>query len=124
MKNETKLKKVKEFLDGNNIKYSVSKNAGKKGHSDLVLPAFRIYIKLQGEDDALFYENHHVGVHPIFIRNEETPKFVLEKVQNTIIKVMQKKQEAFEKRKAKKVGNFPPFSSKESKVVLCSRYSL
>lgn len=104
MKNETKLKKVKEFLDGNNIKYSVSKNAGKKGHSDLVLPAFRIYIKLQGEDDALFYENHHVGVHPIFIRNEETPKFVLEKVQNTIIKVMQKKQEAFEKRKAKKVG--------------------
>lgn len=104
MKNETKLKKVKKFLDDNNIKYSVSKNAGKEGHSDLVLPAFRIYIKLQGEDDVLFYETHHVGVHPIFIRNEETPKFVLEKVQNTIIKVMQKKQEAFEKRKAKKVG--------------------
>ena len=47
MKNETKLKKVKEFLDKNNIKYSVSKNAGKDGHSDLVLPDFRIYIKLQ-----------------------------------------------------------------------------
>ena len=103
MKNETKLNRVKEFLDGNNIKYSVSKNAGKKGHSDLFLPAFRIYIKLQGEDDALFYETHHVGVHPIFIRDDETPKFVLEKVQNTIIKVMQKKQEAFEKRRAKKV---------------------
>lgn len=101
MKNETKLKKVKKFLDDNNIKYSVSKNAGKEGHSDLVLPAFRIYIKLQGEDDSLFYETHHVGVHPIFIRNDETPKFVLEKVQNTIIKVMQKKQEAFEKRKKK-----------------------
>ena len=72
MKNETKLNRVKEFLDGNNIKYS-----------------------------ALFYETHHVGVHPIFIRNDETPKFVLEKVQNTIIKVMQKKQEAFEKRKKK-----------------------
>ena len=28
MKNETKLKKVKKFLDDNNIKYSVSKNAG------------------------------------------------------------------------------------------------
>ena len=101
MKNETKLKKVKEFLDKNNIKYSVSKNAGKDGHSDLVLPDFRIYIKLQGEDDALFYETHHVGVHPIFIRDDETPKFVLEKVQNTIIKVMQKKQKAFEKRKKK-----------------------
>lgn len=101
MKNETKLKKVKEFLDKNNIKYSMSKNAGKAGHSDLVLPAFRIYIKLQGEDDALFYKNHHLAVHPIFIRDEETPKFVIEKVQNTIIKIMQKKQEAFEKRKKK-----------------------
>ena len=101
MTNETKLNRVKKFLDDNNIKYSVSKNAGKEGHSDLVLPAFRIYIKLQGEDDALFYETHHVGVHPIFIRDDETPKFVLEKVQNTIIKVMKKKQEAFEKRKKK-----------------------
>lgn len=101
MKNETKLNRVKEFLDGNNIKYFTPKNSGKEGHSDLVLPSFRIYIKLQGEDDALFYENHHVGVHPIFIRDDETPKFVLEKVQNTIIKVMQKKQEAFEKRKKK-----------------------
>lgn len=101
MKNETKLKKVKEFLDKNNIKYSVSKNAGKDGHSDLILPAFRIYIKLQGEDDALFYKKHHIGVHPVFIRDEETPKFVIEKLQNSIIKVMQKKQEAFEKRKNK-----------------------
>ena len=90
MKNETKLNKVKEFLDGNNIKYVTPKNAGKKGHSDLFLPSFRIYIKLQSEDDELFYKTHHIGVHPIFIRDGETPKFVLEKVQNTIIKIMQK----------------------------------
>ena len=101
MKNETKLKKVKEFLDVNNIKYVTPKNAGKKGHSDLFLPLFRIYIKLQREDDALFYKKHHIGVYPVFIRNDETPKFVIEKLQNTIIKVMQKKQEAFEKRKNK-----------------------
>lgn len=67
----------------------------------LFLPLFRIYIKLQGEDDELFYKTHHIGVHPIFIRDGETPKFVLEKVQNTIIKIMQKKQAAFEKRKKK-----------------------
>lgn len=82
-------------------RYSVSKNAGKDGHRDLVLPAFRMYIKLQGENDALFYKKHHFGVHSVFIRDEETPKFVTEKLQNTIIKVMQKKQEAFEKRKKK-----------------------
>lgn len=101
MKNETKLNRVKEFLDGNNIKYVTPKNAGKKGHSDLFLPLFRIYIKLQGEDDELFYKTHHIGVHPIFIRDGETPKFVLEKVQNTIIKIMQNKQAVFEKRKKK-----------------------
>lgn len=99
MKNETKLKKVREFLDENNIKYKTSKNAGKAGHSDLVLPSFRIFIKLQGEDDALFYENHHIGVYPIFVRDADAPKFVLEKVQNTIIKVMQLKQKHFEKSK-------------------------
>ena len=101
MNNETKLNRVKEFLDKNNIKYSISKNAGKDGHSDLVLPDFRIYIKLQREDDALFYKKHHMGVHPGIIRDEETQKCVIEKLQNTISKVMQKKQEAFEKRKKK-----------------------
>jgi len=102
MKNETKLKKVKEFLDENNIKYKTSKNTGKAGHSDLVLPSFRIFIKLQGEDDALFYENHHIGVYPIFVRDGETPKFVLEKVQNTIIKSMQAQQAAFASKEQKK----------------------
>lgn len=92
MKNETKLEKVKKFLDENNIEYVIPKNAGEKGHSDLFLPSFRIFIKLHGDDDELFYKKHHVGVWPIFIRDDETPKFVLEKVQNTIIKSMQIKQ--------------------------------
>jgi len=102
MKNETKLKKVLKFLEENGIKYTESKNKGKAGHSDLVLPSFRIYIKLQGEDDALFYESHHIGVHPIFIRNDETPKFVLEKVQKTIVKCMQAQQAAYMRKKQEK----------------------
>ena len=99
MKNETKLKKVVKFLDENGIKHVKSKNKGKAGHSDLVLPSFRIYIKLQGEDDALFHKKHHISVHPVFIRDSETPKFVIEKIQNTIIRVMQDKQKYFEKSK-------------------------
>lgn len=101
MKNETKLEKVKKFLDENNIEYVIPKNAGEKGHSDLFLPSFRIFIKLHGEDDELFYKTHHVGVYPIFIRDDETPKFVLEKVQNTIIKSMQIKQARFIKKNNK-----------------------
>lgn len=103
-KKEIGLSRLKEFLDEKNIECVIPKNAGKKGHSDLFLPSFRIYIKLQGEDDELFYKTHHIGVHPIFIRDGETPEFVLEKVQNTIIRIMQKKQAAFEKCKTKSLN--------------------
>ena len=44
MKNETKLEKVKKFLDENNIKYSEPKHKGRKGHSDLVLSELCIFI--------------------------------------------------------------------------------
>ena len=101
MKKERKKERVKEFLDENNIRYVTPKNAGKKGHSDLFLPSFKICIKLQGDDDGLFYKTHHIGVHPNFIRDGETPKFVLEKVQNPINRIMLKKQAAFEKCKKK-----------------------
>ncbi len=95
MKNETKLQKVKAFLDENGIAYTESYNKGKAGHSDLVLPDFMIFIKLQGEDDALFYETHHRGTFPVFVRTAESPKFVLEKIQNTIIHVMQIRQRKY-----------------------------
>lgn len=88
MKNETKLLKLKSFLDDNNINYIVPKKAGRMGHSDLVLPVYRICIKMQGDDDEVFYQRHKVGRYPVFIRKEETPKFIIEKVQNTIIKAM------------------------------------
>lgn len=97
MKNETKLKKVKAFLDENGIAYAVSCNRGKAGHSDLALPDYGIYIKLQGEDDELFYKYHHKGLWPVFIRDTDTPKFVLEKLQNTIIHIMQIRQRKYMK---------------------------
>lgn len=99
MKNETKLEKVKKFLDENNIESFVPKRSGKRGHSNLVLPKFKIYIKIQGDDDQLFYERHFMGKHPIFVRDEDKPKFVLEKVQNTIIRIMRLQQKKFEKSK-------------------------
>lgn len=102
MKNETKLKKLKLFLDENGIKYTEPFYRGMHGHSDLFLPQFLIFIKLQGEDDDDFYRTHHLGVHPVFIRNEDTPKFVIQKVQNTIIRIMQMQQEKWLKDAGKK----------------------
>lgn len=98
MKNETKFKKLTTFLNENGIEYTESYNKGKYGHGDLVLPAYMIFIKLQGDDDDAFYASHHVGVYPVFIRNVDTPRFVLRKVQNTIIRVMQIRQEKYLKR--------------------------
>ena len=93
MKNERKLKSVKNFLDENNIKYVVPKKSGRVGHSTLILPAYKISIKLSDSDDQKYYEKRHRLFHIVFIRDEETAKFVLEKVQNTIIKTMKKMQE-------------------------------
>lgn len=92
MKNETKLKKVVAFLEENNIKYRKHKNVW-FGHSDIFLPETRVAIKIDGEDRERFYETHKKTSYPVFIREEDTPKFVLEKVKNTIIKSMTKKQQ-------------------------------
>lgn len=99
MKNETKLKKLVKWLDENNISYFVphSYSKGKKGSSNLIiLPVgeYKINVKIEGEDDILFYKRHK-SYNPVFIRDSETPKFVLEKVQNVIIELM-KKQNALE----------------------------
>lgn len=92
MKNETKLKKVVKFLEDNGIEYKIPQNHGKTWHSDLVIPKFMIFIKIQGDYDQKFWEQHHRGRYPVFIRDTDAPKFVIEKVQNTIIKVMTKEQ--------------------------------
>lgn len=99
MKNETKLKKLEAWLDENNFSHHVphSLERGVKGSPNLIITPFshhRINVKLEGEDDSLFYDRHR-GKHPVFIRDSEAPKFVLEKVQNVIIELM-KKENAFE----------------------------
>lgn len=91
MKNTEKLIAVMTFLQENNIKYVL--NSKGEGHCNLWVPVHRIAIKMTGEDDALFYDTHRRTCFPVFIRTEETVEFVIEKVQNTIVKSMKKVQE-------------------------------
>lgn len=100
MKNKTKLKKVIAFLEENNVKYRQHKNVW-FGHSDVFLPDTRVAIKIDGEDRKRFYETHKGKCYPVFIRDEDTPKFVLEKVRNTIVKSMMKEQELLMRKKQK-----------------------
>ena len=98
MKNVTKLKKLEDWLDENNFSHHVPRSLerGVKGSPNLIITPFghhRINVKLEGEDDSLFYDLHKCK-NPVFIRDSEAPKFVLEKVQNVIIDLM-KKENAF-----------------------------
>ena len=107
MKNETKLERVKRFLDENGTRYESRANGA--GHSDLWLPDLRIAIKMEGDDDALFFETHSRTCFPMFIREGDTMGLVMEKMQNTIIKAMvhmqgqlTQRQEALERREERK----------------------
>ena len=106
MKKETKLEKVKIFLDENGIDYFIPKGYGKVGHSDLVIPRYKIHIKISTNpsEDDVFYQKHKGRVYPIFIREEDKKAFVLEKVQNTIIKAMTKIQNSIIRSDRKESG--------------------
>ena len=99
MKNETKLRKVIEFLKENDINYIERKK--RDGHSDVFLPDTRVAIKVDGNDRQRFYKTHRAMCFPVFIRDEDTPKFVLEKVQNTIILSMTRAQQWVMRKKQK-----------------------
>lgn len=83
----------------NNIKYIERKK--RYGHSDVFLPDTRVAIKVDGEDRYHFYKTHKGRSYPVFIRDEDLPKFVLEKVLNTIVKSMMKEQELLMRKKQK-----------------------
>lgn len=88
---QSKLVAVMRFLRENNIKYVL--NSKGEGHCDLWVPVHRIAVKMTGKDDPLFYDTHRRTCFPVFIRTEETSEFVIEKIQNTIVKSMKKAQE-------------------------------
>lgn len=90
MGNSEKLLAVIQFLRENNIKYVLNDKG--EGHSNLWVPSYRIAVKITGKDDILFYDTHRRTCFPVFIRTEESIDFVIEKVQNTIIKSMKKAQ--------------------------------
>lgn len=97
MKNSTKLEKVKKFLDENGIRYAGGINA--VGKRDLWLPDTKVAIKIDGEDGDLFFTKYRKCAYPVFIRDNETPMFVIEKLQNTIIKSMMREQKRIMRKK-------------------------
>lgn len=95
MKNINKLERLKAWLTENNLAYTIPGAGHQRGHCDLFVSAYRIAVKVLYEDeddDQDFYEKHKRADFPLFIRTADTPKFIIEKVQNTIIKSMLRSQ--------------------------------
>ena len=101
MKNSTKLEKVKKYLDENDISYKCRRKH-RNGHCDLYVIAAKVSVKIEGDDDEIFYRRHKCGYHPVFILKSDTPKFVIEKVSNTIYDSLMKQQNYFIKQQRKK----------------------
>ena len=67
--------------------------------ADLFIGQYMIAVKIEGKDDTLFFNKHKRGKHPFFIRTSETPKFIIEKMQNLITRMMLIQQKHFMEQK-------------------------
>lgn len=105
LKNETKLKKLMTWLNENGIEYKAIEEWRGRSYrymrSDLFIPAYTVSVKIDDYQTQRWYQKHKAR-NPVVIRDADTPKFVIEKVQNTIIRVMQKQQKEYLKEIRKK----------------------
>lgn len=95
VKNTTKLKKSMVWLDENSIEYKANEKERGKHYrhkkSDLFIPKYVISVKIDDSRTQKWYKKH-LSRNPVIIRDADTPKFVIEKIQNTIVRVMQEQQ--------------------------------
>lgn len=101
MTNKEKLEAVKRFLVENRIEFYPHYRGRIKVSPDLYIPKHKIMVKISEgkEKDYNFFKEVKYKYHPLFIRDDETKDFVLEKIQNLIIDIMKKKQQLYSKSK-------------------------
>ena len=83
---EQKMERVKAFLKQNDIPFKENVWDKMSRKLDIYIPSFRIVI--HPGDDQKFYKRVRFDYHPVFVREEDTLSFVLEKVKNTITRLM------------------------------------
>ena len=94
--NEKKLEAVKDWLRENNIKFEENHETNNGLTFDVWVPSLMIAVHL-GDDDGKFYRKTYRWCKPFFIRDNETLKFVIEKIQNCCYDQIVKMQRKFEK---------------------------
>ncbi len=94
MTQEEKLGALKAWLVENNIEHWVNVKVAKADNVVIPLYIRRYVIAVHVGDDQKWYLNVRRFAHPVFIREEDSIEFVIEKVQNVIITRMTAEQKA------------------------------
>ena len=108
--NEEKLKALRHFLNENKIPF-INDYHSKTFNVDMVIKVKRLRIAVfisnddkEFEDRMVFAKSNYSGAplrnvyNPFFIRKSDTKKFVLEKMQNCIVKRMMILQKRWQKK--------------------------
>ena len=98
---KAKMDVLVNFLTENKIPFFTTYKGNVKVTPDLYIAKHKIMVKISEgkEKDDNFYHADKYKYHPLFIRDDETKDFVLEKMQNLIIDIMKKKQQLYSKSK-------------------------
>ena len=92
-----KFEHLKSFLRENGIDFVEKHVSGTGVVIDLRVKKYNIAVHLSDEHDQEFYMKLRKLYHPFFIREEESPEFIIEKMQNCILDIMNGRQRKFEK---------------------------
>lgn len=87
MTNKEKLAKVVKFLNKEGIDFKLRPEEVKI-KSNLYIPKWKIGLKIEDESSERYFQSHKRYISVIFIRENETAKFILEKLQNVIVQRM------------------------------------
>ncbi len=103
MTKQEKLEALKAFLKENGFifKENFKSRRAKGVVNDLYVRRLHIAVHLSDEHDQEFYHATKRKCSPFFIREEESMEFIIEKMQNTIIKLMKRFQKSHQRRIAR-----------------------
>ena len=105
MTNQEKLEKLKEWLKDNNIPFDENHKSRSTGFTfDLRVKKPLIAVCISSEKDNEIFNRIKRTYAPFFIRESESPEFIIEKMQNCIIEEMKKRQQALMENKEKPVA--------------------
>lgn len=94
MTNKEKLNEVVKFLNKEEIDF-ILRPEDVKIKSNLYIPKWKIGVKIEDENGERYFKSHKHYISIVFIRENETAKFILEKLQNVIIHKMMAAQRKY-----------------------------